>query len=189
MSILDFTCIKCGKCCRNLLVEDWGITNGLELTDKEIDLSDPKFVKPHMGLGNLKTVNIISYQLNLAVCPYIDEKNNCKIYNRRPLVCQSYPVEVTPMGSIIREDCPQSFSIPRDGTALTESGLIFNQYVLKKFDQFNAKDSLLWVFDLSSDKWTIVPDPFFRCCNKKDTQKIAPTTSQFFDFLAIWRYC
>jgi hypothetical protein len=66
MSILDFKCTKCGYCCRNLLAEEFGITSGLSLTEKEICLFDPKFVSPHMALGNEKTINIITFQLNQA---------------------------------------------------------------------------------------------------------------------------
>lgn len=160
MSILDFTCTKCGQCCRNLLNDEFGITQGLTLTEIEINLFDPKFVKPNMALGNEKTINIITYQLNQAVCPYIDESNNCKIYDKRPLMCQSYPVEVTVLGSIVREDCPQSFCIANDGTSLPEAGLILNQYLTQKFKKFWYKGSLLWFFDLSTNKWTIIPDTF-----------------------------
>jgi len=160
MSVIDFACTKCGYCCRNLLNDEFGITQGLSLTEIEINLFDPTFVKPNMALGNQTTRNVITYQLNQAVCQHIDESNNCKIYDKRPLVCQSYPVEVTVRGGIVRADCPQSFSIPNDGTALTEAGLIFNQYLKEKFNQFWDKGSILWFFDLSTNKWTIIPDTF-----------------------------
>jgi Fe-S-cluster containining protein len=160
MNYFEFNCTKCGACCRELLTDEYGITSGLSLIESEICLFDLKLVKPNMGLGDVKTINVITYQLNQMVCPHIDERNNCKIYDKRPLVCQSYPVEVTLTGGIVRPECPQSFSIPKDGSALTDAGLTFNQILMKKFKQFGDKRSILWFFDLSSNKWTIVPDTF-----------------------------
>ncbi len=160
MNYFEFNCSRCGACCRNLLTDEYGITNGLALTEEEICLFDSDSVKPNMGLGNGKSINIVTYQLNKNVCPHIDEKNNCKIYEKRPLICQSFPVEVTIKGGIVRPECPQSLSIPKDGSALTDAGLIINQILMRKFKQLGDKSSILWFFDLSSNKWTIIPDTF-----------------------------
>ena len=53
-------------------VETFGILSGLSLTEIERSLFDPKLISPSMALGNKKTINIITYQLNQAVCPHID---------------------------------------------------------------------------------------------------------------------
>jgi Fe-S-cluster containining protein len=160
MNYFKFKCSRCGACCRNLLTDEFGVLSGLSLTEEEICFFDSELIKPNMGLGNGKSINIITYQLNQSVCPHIDEKNKCKIYEKRPLVCQSYPVEVSVSGGIVRPECPQSFNIPKDGSALTDAGLIFNQILLKKFKQKGDKESILWFFDLSTNRWTIIPDTF-----------------------------
>ena len=121
---------------------------------------DEKFIKPQQGYGTLKGIKVFLYQLNQKDCPYIDNHNNCSIYEKRPLICQSYPVEPTILGGIVREDCPESSYYPKDGTAFTEAGLVFNEQLRTKMREFRVKGDILWFFDLYTNKWTIIPDTF-----------------------------
>jgi Fe-S-cluster containining protein len=98
-----FKCLKCGKCCRNLLKDEDGVVSGLMLFPDEIGLFPDKFVYPGLGLGfnrfdPAKPESIICYQLDLADCPYLSQENECQIYQKRPLICQVFPLH--PMGSI-----------------------------------------------------------------------------------------
>ena len=151
MSEIGFSCSKCGWCCRTLLVEQFG----LFLTEDEKTLFDSKYVAPYMALGIDKPSNIIAYQLNQAVCPYINENNNCTIYNKRPLACQSYPIQVTILGSMVEADCPQAKYLQKDGSLMTESGIKANQYIMAKIRKYCKKGSKMWLFNLATKKWTI----------------------------------
>ena len=88
-----FQCKKCGTCCRNLFDDIEGIRMGLVLTAKEVSLFPSEMISPSSALGTEKRKKIITYQLNANTCPHIDNKNNCLIYEKRPLRCKSYPYE------------------------------------------------------------------------------------------------
>jgi Fe-S-cluster containining protein len=166
MSEIGFSCTRCGYCCRTLFVEQSGVINGLCLTEDEITLFDPKLVSPYMALGVEEPTNIIMYQLNQAVCPYINKKNECNVYDRRPLVCQSYPVQVTVMGSFVENDCPQSKYIQNNEFLTTEAGLKTNLYVMNKFAKYRTKQSKMWFFNLATKKWVIAKKPIKKLSKK-----------------------
>src|SRR4030042_6764260 len=105
MKEITFNCTKCGLCCKNLLDERDGNIVGLCLTKKETRMFDPKYISPQVGIGKEKVEKIIGYQLNVAVCPHLGEKNNCEIYDKRPLVCQTFPFE--PARETVSRKCPQ----------------------------------------------------------------------------------
>jgi len=76
----------CGTCCKNLLEDANGIINGLFLTHKEKKLFPARLVSPKVALGKRKPEKMIAYQLNVAVCPHLNERNGCEIYDTRPLI-------------------------------------------------------------------------------------------------------
>lgn len=158
----DFKCSRCGFCCRALLSLKSGVVMGMSLTKEEVDMFDPKYISPCMAIGTDKPSHIIIYQLNRGICPFINEKNECKIYQKRPLVCQSFPIEVTFMGGIVHSECSQSKVLPKDGTAITDAGIKINQYILKNFKEISSKKRKMWYYDLATKKWVVASNPFLK---------------------------
>lgn len=71
-------------------MEEFGMLQGLCLTKEEAKEFDPKFIMPYIAIGDKEPTTIVYYQLILADCPHLNEKNECKIYEKRPLIC-SFP--------------------------------------------------------------------------------------------------
>ena len=118
-----------------------------------------------MAIGDKKPTNIILYQLNLSECPQINEKNECKIYEKRPLICRAFPVRPTFGRSIILPRCPQvgkyfagegtmcPVFIDDDKIEEAVSQIILNALTWKqKCMQERLK---LWIFDLATKQWII----------------------------------
>jgi Fe-S-cluster containining protein len=154
-----FYCTKCGICCNSLLENIDGIVNGLHLTEKETRLFQPELVSPQTAIGFGKPEKIISYQLNVAVCPHLGQKNECRIYEKRPLACQSYPIHVN--GLDVK--CPQIGSVIKEGEfcecefSEIEKKAVekINRYYLNRTKEYFEKGAKLWRFDLSTRKWVI----------------------------------
>jgi len=72
---------------------------GLLLTPKEAGLFPRELVKPYMGTerkgkSRPRPAQIIAYQLDAENCPHLEEDNSCRIYDKRPLSCQAFPVHI-----------------------------------------------------------------------------------------------
>ena len=88
-----FECLKCGNCCRDLVIE--GIA-GLMLFPNEVKLFQKRNIKPCLGIGKSPThgsFKIFTYQLKENICPHLKD-NSCTIYQERPLICRFYPFEL-----------------------------------------------------------------------------------------------
>ncbi|MEK6874517.1 MAG: YkgJ family cysteine cluster protein [Nanoarchaeota archaeon] len=97
-----FQCYRTGKCCTNIKGKN-GF--GLLLFDTEAT----EFLTQGKNLGHIpkleyviklepktKTKVIILIQLAETNCPFLNKENmECRIYEKRPLVCRSYPVQST----------------------------------------------------------------------------------------------
>ena len=164
MSVIIFECQKCGTCCRNLLENQNVVTNGLFLTAKETRLFPSKLISPQVAIGVKKPKNIISYQFNVNVCPHINEKNECRIYDKRPLACKSFPLEVTLLGSTASVQCPiigrrmkegefreAEFSAPE-----IEASEKINNYLWNRYQKYFKVGSKMWNFDLKTKKWIAI---------------------------------
>ena len=89
----EFTCLKCGDCCRNLRISD---TAGLLLIPNEIKFIPHDSLEPCLGKWKSPKHNdfeIWAYQLIDDSCPHSSE-NQCKFYEKRPLASQAYPFRV-----------------------------------------------------------------------------------------------
>jgi Fe-S-cluster containining protein len=136
-----------------------GIILGLFLTEKETSLFDPEQICAHTAVGIEGALNIIAYQLNLGVCPHISEKNECKIYDRRPLACQSFPIETTPLGNLVNAECPQAGSLIRNPELVfSEAGEKILRYLGKGFAKYGKRGSKLWYFNLGTKRWVVMSD-------------------------------
>ena len=169
MSDMLFECKKCGSCCGGLFVYEHGVVSGLSLTEEEAKLFEPKQVAPYMAIGDEKPRTIFFYQLTLTDCPQINEKNECKIYEKRPLICRAFPVHPKFGRAEIMPRCPQVgryFSgvgtkcpvyIDDDKIETAVRQIILNALIWKqKCKQERLK---LWIFDLATKRWIVDNNP------------------------------
>ena len=119
---MKFVCQKCGKCCKNLkasigfegleiynkvmskgliyfLIKPEDFSLGLfewekERLEKEAENLNIKLnIKSATVVFDVNgTAIITSWVLDSDVCPFFDNKNNCRIYDKRPLTCQTFPI-------------------------------------------------------------------------------------------------
>lgn len=122
-----FSCVGCGKCCNDhhvpltlsearmwaadggqviVLVEAF-LGNGLGLPARQRDHAERRSAQVHSGESEAY-VAITFAAYNVGPCRNLDEDNLCRIYERRPLVCRIYPMEINPhiaLNPAIKE-CP-----------------------------------------------------------------------------------
>jgi Fe-S-cluster containining protein len=157
MSEIVFHCRKCGTCCRSLLEYVNGVKTGLLLAIKETNLFPSEMVSPKLAVGTTKPEAIISYQLNVDACPYISEKNECRVYDKRPLICKSFPYV---LGGMSRK-CPQignQMMVEIDLWAIDaeiEASKKLNEHILNRAEKLSQKGKRqrVWEFDLEENKW------------------------------------
>jgi len=155
MSEIIFACKKCGTCCRNLLEDIDDNKTGLLLTVKEIRLFPSEIVSPRFAVGRRKPEKTILYQLNVNDCPFITESNECRIYDKRPLVCRQFPYKLEGFVSV---KCPIFLNVTR-GTEI-EFSLIEIEAKEKMLRHANNRIKKLhkerlrgWFFDLRTNQW------------------------------------
>lgn len=166
MNNIKFQCKKCGTCCRNLM-EDRNyidIHNGMFLTAREIRLFQRKLISPHFAIGKNQPKHIISYQLNIPVCPHLTEKNKCRIYDKRPLTCKAFPLEVITAELTMSLKCPIVNSYMKEKVraswelSTTEIDAVqrSRKYISNRFQKYGKASSKLWNFDLRTKSWKVV---------------------------------
>ena len=127
----------------------------------EIDLFPSKQHKPYLGVGKRPYdpgFKIIAYQLNSETCPNL-KKNKCTCYKKRPSTCRQFPFSLDPdpeVGILLGIDynCPYAFELVNNSNGKIEFQDIesaMNLLELKKLVLDVLK--VVWVFDLSSNKW------------------------------------
>jgi len=156
-----FECSKCGTCCRNLLEEREGVLKGLTLTASEKSLFSENLVSPLTATGKRKPEHIIDYQLNVGDCPQVDEHNECRIYDKRPLICRAFPyiqagfsVKCLILKKIFKKaGLHIDFPVPY---AEGEADQKRDRYFQNRLRKYLKKGSRIWVFDLATKQWTAV---------------------------------
>ena len=157
-----------------------GIIHGLALTYKETRLFPANLVSPQYAIGKRGPKHKTTYQLNVDICPYINEKNGCMIYDKRPLSCKSYPNEPYPFGNVVDVDCKSIGSQMKSGEyrevdmpqAEKVAGDKMMRYIWTRFRKYRKKGSKVWKFNLRTRKWMTTkpkkPDrlPFFNRLSK-----------------------
>jgi Fe-S-cluster containining protein len=160
MSGITFQCRKCGTCCKNPIEDVNGIATGLLLTVKEISLFPSEMVSPKFAIGFKKPKKIIHYQLNVNDCPHINEKNECRIYEKRPLMCKAFPYE----SGTISVKCPeignrvkvnQRYGVEISAAEI-EASEEMNRHILNRFSKFFRKGQKGWNFDLKKREWIMI---------------------------------
>lgn len=110
-----FSCVGCGKCCTDhhvpltlaearqwaadggnviVLVEGF-LGNGLGLPLQQREHAERRScVVPSGAIEAYVAITFAAY--NVGPCRNLDEDQLCRIYERRPLVCRIYPMEINP---------------------------------------------------------------------------------------------
>lgn len=141
-----FSCVGCGKCCNDhhvpltltearmwaadggqviVLVEGF-LGNGLGLPAQQREHAERRSVRVESG-NSEAYVAITFAAYNVGPCRNLDEDNLCRIYERRPLVCRIYPMEINPhipLNPAIKECPPESW---KKGPDLIIGGQLVDQ--------------------------------------------------------------
>ncbi len=153
----DFECLKCGACCRKLLQTTDGVTRGPPLSEKEANLFPPEVISPKLAVGLVEPKTVVLYQLNVGVCPYINQKNECQKYVDRPLICRSFPI----VAGAISNRC-KVFAYRKVGVSYCEPFPMAKQleasekldgYTLNRIRKHFKKGLKAWEYDLATKKW------------------------------------
>lgn len=126
-----FSCVGCGKCCNDhhvpltlpearmwaadggqviVLVEGF-LGNGLGLPVQQREHAEHRSLMVRSGATEAY-IAITFAAYNVGRCRNLDEDNLCRIYERRPLVCRIYPMEINPhipLNPAIKECPPESW--------------------------------------------------------------------------------
>jgi len=123
----QFSCVGCGKCCTDhhvplTLAEaaQWAADGGSVIVLTEAFLADGYGVAPDqlthatrrshpVTSGSAQAWVAITFAAyNAGRCRNLDADNLCRIYERRPLVCRIYPMEINPHIPLRPQakDCP-----------------------------------------------------------------------------------
>jgi Fe-S-cluster containining protein len=153
----SFECLRCAFCCRNLYETRGGVLRGLPLTEKETGLFPAELISPKLAIGTNGPETVVLYQLNVNCCPHLNTQNQCQIYNRRPLMCQSFPI----VAGAISNRC-KVFSYRKPGVNYTEPYTMAEQvqasqklekYTQKAVMRRHVKGLKVWEYDLAAKKW------------------------------------
>ena len=163
MEFVQFRCEKCGFCCRTLLQDEPDSIIGLSLFPEEVTLFDPKIIAPFMAFGINEPTVVTSYQLTVAACPHISEKNECKIYEDRPLICKAFPIIPAFPNTMLAPNCPQISHQPNyrengsvifDDEQAEDAVQEINLRIMRRLHN-REKGSKLWLYDLATKKWIV----------------------------------
>ncbi|CAI8957252.1 putative Fe-S oxidoreductase [Pseudomonas sp. IT-P12] len=126
-----FSCVGCGKCCTDhhvpltlaearmwaadggqviVLVEGF-LGNGLGVAAQQREHAERRSAAVNSGTTQAH-VAITFAAYNAGRCRNLDDDNLCRIYERRPLVCRIYPMEINPhipLNPAIKECPPESW--------------------------------------------------------------------------------
>ena len=154
-----FSCVGCGKCCNDhhvpltlaearmwaadggqviVLVEGF-LGNGLGLPAQQREHAERRSVTVHSGSTEAH-VAITFAAYNVGPCRNLDEDNLCRIYDRRPLVCRIYPMEINPhipLNPAIKECPPESWE---QGPELIIGGELVDQELAQLIQRSRQAD-------------------------------------------------
>jgi Fe-S-cluster containining protein len=153
----DFHCLKCSTCCRNLLENKDGVLRGLPLTDDEAKRFSAEVLAPKVAAGVDKPEIVILYQLKVNCCPNLNSRNECQIYEKRPLICQSFPIVAGAISNRCRvfnyRKPGVTYDEPYSMSAQLDASGRFEKYVQSTLRKNIRKSLRIWEYDLNSKKW------------------------------------
>jgi len=159
---LLFECLRCGRCCTDLLSEDMAVLRGLTLLPEEREHFPEPVVRPAVGLGrgpHERDFRVIAYQMTENTCPHLGE-NACNIYADRPASCRQYPFSLgrgSDGAELIGFDlnCPSLLAVLAENPRL-RFGFEARPYAERLHDlglEAESRPDRAWFFDLRSEKW------------------------------------
>ncbi len=158
----SFECQRCAVCCRTLLEDKAGFLRGLTLTEVETHLFPAEMIAPKLAVGETKPEAVILYQVMVNCCPHVTKENSCPIYERRPLMCRSFPI----IAGAISNRC-RVFSYRKPGVHYSEPFHMKEQlqasdkltkHIRISVRKRSKKGLTLWEYDLNSKKWLHVTE-------------------------------
>ena len=160
-----FECLKCSRCCTNLLVENNGFLKGLELMPEETSLFPVEHVFPSIAIGSYgNPKKALTFQLDLVQCPHLSGKS-CLIYDRRPITCRIFPFELestNPLKVLIDKKCKWYFekvvSTGKNKKLMNkEEKIIAPKEMESCWEEFKIYQEIFkkdcWNFDLRRKAW------------------------------------
>ncbi|WP_448106376.1 YkgJ family cysteine cluster protein [Pseudomonas azerbaijanoccidentalis] len=126
-----FSCVGCGKCCNDhhvpltlpearmwaadggqvIVLAEAFLSNGLGLPEQQREHAERRSAVVRSADAEAY-VAITFAAYNVGPCRNLDEDNLCRIYERRPLVCRIYPMEINPhipLNTAVKECPPESW--------------------------------------------------------------------------------
>ncbi|WP_397449605.1 YkgJ family cysteine cluster protein [Pseudomonas sp. NA-150] len=155
----QFSCVGCGKCCTDHHVpltlteaRQWAADGGSVIVLAEAFLEDGYGVSAEqrghaerrshrVPSGNAQVYVAITFAaFNVGRCRNLDAENLCRIYDRRPLVCRIYPMEINPHIPLRPEakDCPTESW--QQGPDLIVGGNVVDTQLLALIEQSRQAD-------------------------------------------------
>jgi Fe-S-cluster containining protein len=162
LSLEAFTCLKCGNCCKDLFDTRGGEKRGLTLTIEESYLFSDKLITPLAAFGFEAPSVIFLYQLSTKDCPHTNKENQCGIYQKRPLVCQAFPLSQGRFSTKCKlfwflKDFPENtVKVVIDwGKTQLEAERRLDDYIIAAFKNNFAQRIGSWSFDLDDGTWKL----------------------------------
>ena len=121
-----------------VLVEGF-LSNGLGLPLQQREHAERRSVRVRSGASEAY-VAITFAVYNVGACRNLDEDNLCRIYERRPLVCRIYPMEINPhipLNTAVKECPPESWE---QGPDLIVGGELVDQELLTLIQRSRQAD-------------------------------------------------
>jgi Fe-S-cluster containining protein len=152
MVAVDFKCTNCGDCCReqNLVEPRFGWEFGLYLSPDETLQFPPESVKPLFGVGF--PVVTTAYQMVTRPCPNYGD-GACLVYNKRPLVCRSFPAIYVQGG--VSASCRFVRELPAGDCVSVESIKNEIEAEKKKWDMAQVQND--WIWPANVGRWIAIP--------------------------------
>jgi Fe-S-cluster containining protein len=161
-----FECLRCGRCCTDLLVEDREVLRGLTLLPKEVTAFPGSMVKPAVGLGRRpheKGFTVIAYQLTEETCPHL-EGSLCGIYEERPASCRQFPLSLRrgPNGEEqvgLDLNCPALQGILEDNRSILRfEERAHAEKLMGIQEEASRRPGRAWHLDLETGRWVRYKD-------------------------------
>jgi Fe-S-cluster containining protein len=157
---VHFACNGCGKCCHGhhisltldeavrwasdggplMILAEAFLDNGYGVPDGQRDHAERRSLRVRCG-GTTAHVAITFAVYNPATCRYLTEDKRCGIYDRRPLVCRIYPIEINPHIQLRRDfkDCaPETWD--ESGPAIYRDGRMVDAKLALLIEQSRQAD-------------------------------------------------
>jgi Fe-S-cluster containining protein len=157
---IHFACNACGKCCHGhhisltlgeavrwaadggpiIILAEAFLENGYGVQEVQRNHAQRRSLRVRCGETHAY-VSITFAVYNIGTCRHLTEDKLCGIYERRPLVCRIYPVEINPHIQLRPDfkDCPPE-TWDEGGPAIYRDGRMVDDEVLRLIEQSRQAD-------------------------------------------------